>query len=460
MSATTRISTDVITAHLSTPVFAFTTIDILPLDLATMTSQIDVYYKDKDSTENVLLVDTVDYTLNTSLKEITILLGPRPLAIGDVITIDRDTRLSSRYLDFAGLSFLNDENVNNNADNLLHLIQEAATGVSNALQKTLDGGAWEGEMLEITNIAPAGSSNSAPTFGQVQDMLAGVSTATINNTTAWTFSGNGSQTSFDLTDAPQGLAESKELHVFVNNVWQVPEVGYSIDTTGILPALTVTTPFLSGDTIYVYTVSGTVSATFNDGSVTASAIANDSINIQHINTGAGVADRFLVIGATGDPVAVLADWTMISDFAAGVALLGLDEMAAPITAVQMGSQQIQGITAGTGNAHAVNKLQMENAIAAVVVAPTSFPIHKQFTVLDEEVTIVLGFVPTFYRGVRGNAGSGINYTTGNVEFELSTTTVTTGSIEYQVVGGDSKSLRIKNKFSGVNNIAGTAWKQG
>ena len=332
------------------------------------------------------------------------------------------------------------------------------------MTKTLDASSWNGQSLASTGCGPATESTGWTTFGQVTDMLAGVSTASVNNVTQWTFAGTGAATSFDLTSAPQGLADAKELIVYINNVPQIPDVGYGVDTTDpLLPAITFDTAPDNLDVIYVRAVSGTVSTTFNDSSVTNSAIADKAIDIDHLFFGSGDPLRFITVDANGDAAVRQAAYGDITNFATGVVLSRLDEMAAPTAPLAMNAQQITGLAAGSLDTDGVTKLQMELAIAAVT-AKSSHAVVLGPIAAGVTVTVAdIGFVPTNFVGTRANSSTHPLFSFNDVNTEITTTPFApaTSTIEFTITGGDSKTVTVKNTHgSEPHYIAGHFIKNG
>lgn len=373
MSSTTKVVTPVVTGHLSTPEFSFSDIDLLPTFLATGTEQIDVYYKDKDDTVNQLLTDTVDYTIDSTTKVVTIITGTRPIVVNDVITIERDTRLSSRYTDFAGLAFLDADRVDADSDNLLHLCQELATDVGNALIKTVDESAWEGEGLELTNIAPATSSQSAPNLAQVQNLISGTDTAEVGEVHEYTATGDGSTTKYILTDFPRGDTSDAKLWTTLDGLTQAPttDYAYAYVVADGDPSITFTSAPPSGVKINVRAISGSVQAVIANDSINGTAIVDGTVDIAALDIDSGDADRFILISAAGVPSVTQVATTNIQGFSAAVQSEALSDMSPPTASINMNSQKLTGLVAGTASTDSITKGQLDVAVADIVADATA-----------------------------------------------------------------------------------------
>lgn len=309
---------------------------------------------------------TTDYTVDDGTNKNVILDPGLTIANLDTLVIARATDIDDTVVTYTDNTLVVAGEANLSNKQFLFKLQELDVKTDNSVTLDLAVNFWDGQGFSTFNFGPAVQPTGLTTLAQVQDMLAGVSTATINNTTDFTFAGTGSQTSFTLNNAPQGLVDAKELIVYVNNVPQVPGVGYGLDTTGATPAITFTVAPANLDVIYVRAFSGTVSTTFGDRSVTGSAIALDTINVEHINVGTGAADRFMIFDASGDPTAIVATHSHISNFAAGVALTSLNDLTAADGNYSMGtSYKLTDLVAGTtGTADSCTVAQMENHVAS------------------------------------------------------------------------------------------------
>ena len=416
MSSITRVSYTADAADVISPVFSFSSIDLLPVGIATAEQQIDVYLLRVGETVQELLTVTTEYTINSSTKDVT-LDGSVGLAVGDVVTIDRDTQLASRYIDFTGVSYLNSDASNNNSDQLLHLIQELATSVANALIKTPDEGYWEGENLELLRLAPATNGSSAPTLAQVQNLLAGTDTAELGDTHYFTATTAGSATKYILTDFPKGDTSDEKIFVTLDGVVQTPTTSYTYayDPADGDPALTWVAAPDDGLSLEVRTTTGLVQAVIANDSIDGEALIDGSVDETKLGFGAGSAKRFIRIDATGDASLVQPDHDDITDFDSAVEAKRLDQFAPPTTDLAVGSNKVTGLTSGTASTDAVNKGQLDSEISGVVAsavaaaeAAVAFEITQSYTTVTNNTALTnSASKPIHVSYVRSSGGASI-----------------------------------------------------
>jgi len=310
-----------------------------------------------------LLTLTTHYTVD-DVNENIVLVDAYTISTGDRITIKRVTNITDPYVDFVNNSSIESSDLDLAIGQNRFKIQEIETATNNSLQYDIVNDCWDGLGYKACNFASATTSNDLVTYGQVQNLLAGVDTADVDNFVRWSFVGDGTETDFVLDDAPSGLSDASQLLVLVDGVAQAPTTNYTLSST--LPRTVTTTAAVpNGKVLQVLTVQGIVSSVFADGTVGTDAIVDDAVTLAKINIGAGVDDRFLVFDINGDPTGRVIDHTDIPDFDAGVQTNRLDQLAAPTASVAMGSQKITGLLAGAADTDAVNKGQMDTAIAVV-----------------------------------------------------------------------------------------------
>jgi len=320
MSATTRESYVLDAGDVSSRTFSFSSIDLLPTSVATAAQQIDVYHTAAGSVTETLLTVSTDYTIDGSTKIVTIDAG-YSIAVGDTITIDRDTDRSDRYIDFTGLSYLDADANNNDSDNLLHLIQEVYTNVADALLKNTAGTAWNGQGLPSTNCGQATTSTGWVTYGQVVALLADADVADIGEGLYTEETGDGSQTEFELTDFPTTDINAAKVWVTIDGVTQRPGVDYtySLNASSIpvvnfiagappddlvigfraIPGVVTTTyaaATLDGDVIIDNTLDGDA---IIDGTLDGDALIDDSVPLSKLEFPDTAEDnRFIVVDSS------------------------------------------------------------------------------------------------------------------------------------------------------------------
>lgn len=382
----------------STVNFSYGSIDLFSNTEITHSSQLEVYV------DGVLKTVTTDYTVDTVNERITFVSAP---ASSTTVKISRSTQISERYVDFENNSVIEEQTLDLDSNQLFFLIQEINDGLVNALQ--LDSyGYWNGQGHASKNCLPADSGSGWVTLGQMQDAIAGIDTATIDNAMQWSFTGDGSSTDFELSDL--GINVSPEqLWVWVNGVIQKPGSSYDYDTdnTGADPLVTFTAAPATGDAIEVRAIHGTVAAILDE--YDGDSITNYSIDPKtKLLTDAGDPYRVIYFGANGR-VSSIGQMTAarVANLASTVQGYSLDLFDPPEAAVDMNSQQITGLAAGTASSHAVNKGQMDAAISAITQAAVGTGIAAVGA-----NTVTLGWQPSLVFfitadvGVVGFTGSG------------------------------------------------------
>lgn len=326
----------------------------------------------------VLLVLTTDYTVDDGVAKEIVLVGGLTIAANDTLVVSRDVSIDDPIVDWSNNTVVDADDLDKMAQQSVFKLQELVDQASDSVTLNIADDCWDGQGKPTCNFAATSSSTGLPTLAQVQDLLEGVGTATVDNTTEWYFDGTGAATDFILTDSPPGLTEGEELIVYVNNVPQYPSSvadsftgAYTINSTGVQPVIEFTSAPSSGTkNIYIRAFSGSVATAFLSRSITGSSIALDEITGEHLYVAAGASKRVIFFGADGQPddedgrVITVND---IWDWTTGLGLITLDSFAVPTASIVMNSNQITGLTAGSSGDHAVNKTQMDAAVATASV---------------------------------------------------------------------------------------------
>ena len=155
------------------------------------------------------------------------------------------------------------------------------------------------------------------------------------------------------------------------------DVGYTWDQT--TRTLTITPPPAVGDDICVRQITGTVAVDLGNLSLDGSELQNDSIGLRHIDmagetyyTGdessatasswpAGT-DKILLINTDGSPYLGLINSTFITNFTSAVTAIRLNQLTVPNGSVNMNSNKIINVQAGTNSTDAVNYAQVSSII--------------------------------------------------------------------------------------------------
>ena len=381
------------------------------------------HYTVDDVNENIVLVDA--YTISTN----------------DRITIKRVTDITTPYVDFVNNSSIESSDLDLAIGQNRFKLQEIETATNNSLQYDIVNNCWDGLGYKACNFASATTNNDLVTYGQVQNLLAGVNTADIDNIVRWSFVGDGSTSSFTLTSAPPGLSSADQLVVTVDGVVQAPTTNYTLSST--LPrTLTTTSAVPTGKILQVFTVQGIVSSIFDEGTVTTTAIVDDAVTLDKINIGVGVADRFLVFDINGDPTGRVIDHTDIPDFDTGVQTNRLDQLAVPTANISVNSNKITDLVAGSLPTDAVNKGQMEAAIATSIA-----------TGLQDVEAPITGINLT-RNTARSNSGSTFMHVAATVEATVNSSGYT---IQFQVKPTASGSWETVQEVTVALGISGGAY---
>lgn len=399
---------------------------------------LDVYYN------STLLTLTTHYTVDTGTDEIVLEAGFTTV-LNAIITIKRVTDIDTAYVDFTNNSTIEAADLDLAVGQNRYKLQELETDLTNTLNLDTVNDCWDAESKRICNVATGTASTDVVTLGQVQNLIAGVDTADIDNITRWEFTGDGTTTAFTLPTPPSGLNSGEQALVFVDGVIQRPTDNYSIATTTNTVCTFVTAPVLNAR-IQIITVEGIVASSLAPGYVDSDAIANDAVTTDKINVGLGADKRLLVFDINGDGTARVLTHADISDFDAGVQANRLDQMAAPTADVALGSQKITGLSAGAASTDAVNKGQLDTEVSTLNAAITAVN-NKAFAgrttiVNNGSVTVTTTTQPRYIR-LYANYASGV--ATGSLDVMLAELPAT-----LDASGGFSPgNLTVTNVGSGV-----------
>jgi hypothetical protein len=176
--------------------FSYSNVDVLGAGADPVSEQLDVYLND------ALLVLTLDYTINTGTETITLTSRVASgMVTGDVVVIQRDTKLNDRYVDWTNNAGIDESDLDLEGDQHLFIEQELSDELDLALKKNVSETYWDGQFLPSANCSPATDGSGWTTLNQVQNLLAGGETASLGTINVWCFDGTGSQSSFLLNGA-------------------------------------------------------------------------------------------------------------------------------------------------------------------------------------------------------------------------------------------------------------------
>jgi len=321
-----------------------------------------------------LLILTTEYTVDDGVAKEIVLDASLTIAAEDTLVISRVTDIDNPIVDYENNTVVDADDLDLSAKQAIYKLQELVDKDNDSVTLNVSDDCWDGQGKSACNFAATSSSTGLPTLAQVQDLLEGVGTATVDNVTEWYFDGTGGATSYPLTGAPAGLLDGKELIVYVNSIPQYPSNAaasytgaYSVDTTNPVPTIEFTSAPSSGTkNIYIRAVSGSVATAFLERSITGSSIALDSITGEHLYVGVGASKRVMFFDSLGQPNGENARVITVNDiydWTSSLALVELNSFASPSADINMESNKITSLTAGSAGGDAVNKTQMDAAVA-------------------------------------------------------------------------------------------------
>lgn len=324
--------------------FFFTNISLLDDDIVTYASQLKVYV------DGILKTLTTDYSVNVANKKI--IFGTAP-GNGTEVKIQRFSKSDDRYITYTNSTNITASILNTDADHLFHLAQEALDLRDNAITLNTDD-QYNANSKIITGLAPAVGSTDAVNLGQLNAAITGGNPATLGNQGYFTSTAGG--TIFTLPTAVTGLSAS-DINVFVQGLKKIPTTDYTLsgNTLTFLSSVTV------GHVLQVAWAKGVVPATFAVGELDTDMYKDLSVTAAKMD--AEVATTGHVLKVTNTTAGACAFGTItaaaVSDFNTQVRTNRLDQMAAPTSSVNMGSQVITALASPTGSSDAVPKTYLD-----------------------------------------------------------------------------------------------------
>lgn len=348
-----------------------------------------VLVKTRPTTDELFSQATLDveYTHNASTKLITFQPGFIP-ADGTIIRIERFSN-RDRQVNYVGGSTIEERNLDNDPNRLTMVTQEIEAGLLDALRRSDDRESWNGEGLPSENCLDATEPDGWVTLQQLEQAVGsgGLPTSSSEGL-VFTFTGNGTQTQYELDDV-EGI--HKELvNVFVESVYQSADGSvYDIlrkTSTGYPTAgddddyleFAVAPP--AGASIEVRTLKGSFFTEVPDFSITTSKLADDAVTLSKINLGSGLSDRFMVLDALGNPAvrrigaedmqAAFADEnaSLPAGFSQVLRTLRLDQFVKPDNPIDMNNKRIHTLGAATDPQDAISKALMEEHVSSELAA--------------------------------------------------------------------------------------------
>lgn len=141
---------------------------------------------------------------------------------------------------------------------------------------------------------------------------------------------------------------------------------YSVAVINGVPTVQFDTAPGVGASIVIRSITGTINTSVPDSSITTAKINDGAVNEDKMSFDAEVnaTPRFILIDDDG--VATVSTITLadVASSTTDIRTNRLDQMAAPTESVSMNNEKIVSLAAGTASGDAVNKGQMDAAIAA------------------------------------------------------------------------------------------------
>lgn len=142
---------------------------------------------------------------------------------------------------------------------------------------------------------------------------------------------------------------------------------YTLAYVSGTPRITFSTAPASGDVIIARVLSGTFQGHIDDDSITTNMLADGAVTVAKMSVGAGVDKRVIVFDTAGDGTARVLVSTDVSDFDTAVRASRLDQMAVPTADISVNSNKITNVAAGSASTDAINKSQLDAAVATAGV---------------------------------------------------------------------------------------------
>lgn len=325
------------TAGGTTGPFSYGSVALLDADTEPISTQIRVYKN------GVVLTFTTDYTINTVLKEVTLVAN---LFNTDTLRVVRETRDYSRYVDYVDATNVTSQLLDLDSNQLFFLVQEAIDLQSDAMIKGVDGN-WQGDGRRITNVATAVNGTDVVNLNQLQAAVTGALPATLSGIGTLTHVGDGTTTSFALPAAIASISSPDDVEVYINGLRQRPTTHYTLSSGNVV----ITPAPLATDNILLAYPEGTVSAQLTANSVQTASIQDDAVTVAKILQGSNGQ----VLATTGGNTAwTTIDATYVSNFDVQVRTNRLNQLASATGNYSMGSNRILGLAAPINGDDAVN----------------------------------------------------------------------------------------------------------
>ena len=354
--------------------FAFGSINFLETTTVAINDAIKVYVG------GVLLAETTDYTLNLggSTKELTLVGGySTGLPLGQLLKIQRSTKLDSRYVDYADSSNLTEQILDLDSNQEFLLIQENSDGLDDCLRKGLDGN-WDAEGLPIKNLGEGADGTDGVNVNQLYAAIGGGTSAIVSGQTSISFTADGSTQVYAI---PGRAGKDVDDHsIYRNGIKLLPTDAYTVADSGDDLVVTLVSLPAVGEKIEAVYGTGTAIGQLGPDAVSTVNILDDAVEVGKIDGGNTPATNHYL--KSNSNVVSWASLTadQITNFDAAVNARKLSDFTGtPTASVSMGNQRVTNLGVGTASKDAVrvsqiaDLLNIETAVYLGQNNPTSVP---------------------------------------------------------------------------------------
>lgn len=326
-----------------------TTFSFAGIDDYLSTGYLKVYVND--------VLQTTGYTIDTTGGNENVVFTTGRTA-GQTIRISRETPQTSagfaaNIVDFSDGSVLTANDLDRGLKGLLHIVQEANDTGSGALGKNAAGTAWDAKGLRITNGSSGIDAQDFVTKTQLDQ--AQVFGGGVTFPQSWSFTGDGTDRTFALTNPTPNATNADMFIVEVGGILQHPTTDYSISVDEITFAAGKAPP--NGATVRVrnFGVSrsiidslpagSVVTSNLQDGSVTEPKLATNAVSARALDNNAVDTASIVNLAVT---TAKIDNDAVTTDKIAPLAVTTTELGASAVTGAKIASGTILGSNIATG----------------------------------------------------------------------------------------------------------------
>jgi hypothetical protein len=402
---TYRVTQAMIDSDGSFDSFSYAAFDLLDASVIAEKNQLAVFVNGVEKTVDV------DYTVDDVTQLVSFPEGV--LEVDDFIKIARDTEKCERYVDFEDNTVLTEKDLNLDSNQIFFVAQEAFDLAYQSLRLNDGGTMWDGRGYEANNFLPATHSSSLVTLGQVQNLVNGVDTATVDGCRIYGFEGDGTEDTFPLDDGVPTSIDACQVLVMVDGVVQEPDCGagnpppvegfsmdptnnspgcgaYTVELIDGVPHVVFTSPPANTASVSIRVLTGTVAAVFAEASIDGDRITPGTISTDRwtFEESVSSANRTLIVYQDGSFSIRPPTLDDLDGWDDDVLAFRLDQFAVPTANVSLNTNRITNLSAGTSSTDAANVGQITSAVAAEAVlrAAADADLQSQITAIDSNAS--------------------------------------------------------------------------